>query len=75
MDKVTVFTCGAPRIDCETPGCHERAITACAFELGGRKAGQTCGRRMCEGCMVVFATRGMCAPHARLLAKRAEKAG
>jgi hypothetical protein len=47
---------------CEVCKVHPQAI-ACRFELRGARAGQTCGRKICQRC-----ARGtvLCPPHAKV---------
>ena len=43
-----VFHCGGERTRCSEPNCRELARRACGFLLKGAKAGQPCGRALCE---------------------------
>lgn len=50
MAPISVFMCGTPKEheQCSSPGCHEPAKHLCGFALGGRLAGKTCSRAVCE---------------------------
>lgn len=43
-----VFLCGGERQRCSEPSCREVARRTCGFLLQGAKAGQPCGRLLCE---------------------------
>lgn len=46
---ITVFRCGGPKLgDCTAPGCSARAKSTCTYQLGGKAAGKTCDRPVCE---------------------------
>jgi hypothetical protein len=75
-----------PTTGCQEPRCKAPHEAECSFKLRGSKQGEACGRRVChehvvmaaEGTAPPFGIRfGMCAPHARLVARenaaRAEK--
>jgi hypothetical protein len=52
LDKlapITVFSCGRERVTCGDCGQRSSA-SRCGFELGGRKAGQTCSKPLCRRC-------------------------
>jgi hypothetical protein len=57
----------ANKIWCSTTGCEQLVTSACTFQLGGKKTGQTCGLALCAGCD----QRGLCPSHRRLVDKRA----
>ncbi len=71
---VTVFSCtrGAEGPRCVCEGCGRRSIHSCGYQLGGRKAGQSCGRALCGSHGTEFPTVGptgtarFCPPHARM---------
>jgi hypothetical protein len=68
---LTLFVCGVKATPCTSPGCARPSATACTYELGGRKAGQRCGRALChQHAVVVDAEHILCPPHehARLTA-------
>ncbi len=39
---------GTRRVDCDEPGCTREHTHLCDFPLKGRKAGQTCDRKLCD---------------------------
>lgn len=47
---VTGFSCqrGGRAAPCSVVGCTRPSVALCDFPLGGRKAGQTCHRALCE---------------------------
>jgi hypothetical protein len=59
---VVLFSCSRERVYCST-GCGRRAAWRCRFELGGKRAGETCGAHLCERCT---SASGLCPPHARV---------
>lgn len=66
-DRITIFICPPQgRSDtCSAPGCSRPMVTRCSYQLGGAKAGKTCGRPLCsEHCRLVADT---CPPHVRML--------
>ena len=77
-DGITVILChrGRGRVrqamcDC----CGKRPRTKlCDYPLQGRRAGQTCDRKMCATCAVhVGPDRDYCPPHAKLAGPLFEK--
>lgn len=63
---MTIFFCGRREREqqCTNEGCARPALAACVHELGGRKTGQACGRKLCATCAA--ATGGVCGPHVRM---------
>ena len=71
----SVFVCGRDRAypsSCSTPGCAGRVRATCDFELGGRKAGQTCDRALCYDCCRSRGGKDLCAAHAAMVSVDAE---
>lgn len=74
-NDVQIFVCR--RGEGPTPApvycpCGMKATKACAFELRGPKAGQRCGKPLCQRCGLAAGAQergGLCAPHARLAGK------
>jgi hypothetical protein len=68
-EPVTIITCrrGQRRAHCEVDGCIREHTKLCDFPLKGRKAGQTCDRKMCDSHAAgVGPDRDYCIPHASL---------
>lgn len=73
---VSVFICGQPGGRCEIPGCGDRAAGGCGYQLGGRKAGEVCGMRVCARHAFQDGAGGprLCQSHARLIARQKQAA-
>lgn len=74
MRNWSFFICGRQRPGdesrCTSPGCNSHATQPCCWLLSGKRAGETCGRRVCAQ----HGKGGHCPPHARLEARKAEAA-
>ena len=73
--NVLVFSCtrSSSIARCETPGCVEPHVVVCGFELGERKAGQMCGKKLCVLCRRLRDGAPLCVPHDALVSARAEQ--
>lgn len=61
------------RSSCSTSGCTGQVRVVCDYELGGRKAGQTCDRPLCLACRRVVGGEDFCAAHAAMVATDRER--
>jgi hypothetical protein len=70
--SISIFVCdlGRDKPQCETGSCSNLASSTCTFELRGRLAGKTCGRRVCSKC---GGEKKMCLPHQRVPAQATPK--
>jgi hypothetical protein len=68
--SVSIFVCDLGRDKLKCDSCSGVATGTCAFELRGRLAGKTCGRRICTKCGGALK---MCPPHQRVSALAEKK--
>lgn len=74
--RVTLFACTRGQRTssrCQTVGCSGVTVALCDYPLSGKRAGDTCSRRLCASCRH---ERGAgvdyCAAHAALAARHRE---
>lgn len=60
--SLSIFICDLGREKLRCQSCSEVAVGTCVFELRGRLAGKTCGRRVCVRC---GGEKKLCPPHQR----------
>lgn len=67
--SATLFICGPKPPGCTAPSCNRPTATTCAFKLSGSKAGQPCGRALCDG----HGKARLCPAHQRQVARELAK--
>lgn len=62
--EISIRICGRrePSAECSEIGCRRTATGKCTEPLKGKRAGQTCGRALCDEC---GGPKTICPPHQR----------
>ncbi len=64
--KVVGFVCSREKpVPCSAK-CGRDAEVECEYPLGGKKAGELCGRKLCRRCAVKLGGKVRCPPHVEL---------
>jgi hypothetical protein len=66
------FVCSRGSDRCEACG-RAGARQLCDYPLAGRRAGETCDRRLCAGCATRVGARDLCPAHARLVKQQQQE--
>lgn len=59
---------------CDVPNCNAEHQKLCDYPLGGKKAGQTCDKKICDAhATSVGHNKDYCPPHAKLAERKGER--
>lgn len=71
--RFNIFVCGMKLERCSSHDCSRFATTACAFAVRRDGVATTCGRPVCERCVVLVGGKAHCAAHGRVASAKAGK--
>lgn len=71
--RFSIFVCGVKRAVCSSHNCERFAIRACDFAVTREGVPTTCGRPVCEKCVVPFGGKLHCAAHGRVVTTKGGK--